>query len=239
MLKRRAKKLPTRVCVYCGDAGHTRDHVPPKLLLESPLPSTLHTVWACSTCNQGLSTDEQYLLTIITHVSRAETLTQRIAPGGPVDRAFNYDQTLEDELLDMLQIDEQTGTVTLTPDLDRVGRVVSKIARGLCAIRFGRVPHLSQIGRASLYPYDIVDLRSTQDFISTYSERFQTKRWTVVQPAIFSYIFVRSYRHPGRLQCVMNIHDSLWAVVDLPTPNATRLVGPAQRWLFDELKEYR
>lgn len=236
MLKRRVKRLPPRVCVYCGDAGNTRDHVPPKLLLEIPLPSTLHTVWACPTCNHGVSRDEQYLLNIISHVSLAKSLTQRIAPGGSVDRAFDYDQSLEDELLGALQVDERTGAVTLTPDLDRVGRVVAKIARGLCAIRFGRVPRLSQIGRASLYPYDIFDLRSTQDFISIYSERLQAKRWTVVQPSVFSYIFVRSRRHLNRLQCVMNLHESLWAVVDLPDPKAAPVVSSAQGWLFDELK---
>jgi hypothetical protein len=204
-------------------------------LLERPLPSTLTTVWACEDCNQGSSRDEQYLLTLISHASTSATLSAQIEQGGSVDRALQYDATLDDELLDSLAVDEETGMPYLRPNMLRVERVVTKIARGLFALRFGRIPRLGQVGRVDLYPYDVVDRRST-DLLATYSERFLPKRWVEVQPHVFSYIFVRPAMRGTRLWCVMNLHDSLWGVVDLPHPRAASELGHAQGWLFPEAK---
>jgi hypothetical protein len=221
--------------VYCGDRADSRDHVPPKLLLERPLPSTLNTVWACAECNQGASRDEQYLLTLISHVSSAASLSARIDEGGSVDRAFDHDATLEEELLRSLEVDPQTGRVFVNVDLRRVERVLRKIARGLFVLRFGRAVPAQQLGRAALYPYDMEDTRPPGLFRLTFTERFAPKGWTVVQPGVFSYTFVRAFGGDG-VSCVMNLHNALWGVVDMPHPLHAKPLGGAQGWLFPELK---
>jgi hypothetical protein len=43
----------------------TVDHVPPKLLLERPLPPNLLTVPACESCNAGFKSDDEYTRTIL------------------------------------------------------------------------------------------------------------------------------------------------------------------------------
>lgn len=48
------------LCAYCGDAPGTRDHVPSKILLNSPFPENLPVVPCCDSCNQGFSLDEEY-----------------------------------------------------------------------------------------------------------------------------------------------------------------------------------
>lgn len=49
-------------CVYCGlRPGVTADHVVPKCLFPSPLPSDMVTVRACRECNEDKSKDDEYL----------------------------------------------------------------------------------------------------------------------------------------------------------------------------------
>src|SRR5215212_9888063 len=55
----------TGVCVYCGGVPSTRDHVPSKVLLDEPFPANLPVVPACQDCNNGFSSDEQYLACLL------------------------------------------------------------------------------------------------------------------------------------------------------------------------------
>ena len=47
-------------CLYCGSTADTKDHVPPKALLEKPYPKNCRTVPACKSCNLGFSQYEGY-----------------------------------------------------------------------------------------------------------------------------------------------------------------------------------
>lgn len=58
-------KRQTAHCVYCGKGIETREHVPPKVLLDEPYPENLPTIQACKTCNQGYSLDEEYFACLI------------------------------------------------------------------------------------------------------------------------------------------------------------------------------
>lgn len=55
----------TAWCAYCGGATPTRDHVPPKVLLDEPYPANLPVVPACRNCNEGFSADEEYVACLI------------------------------------------------------------------------------------------------------------------------------------------------------------------------------
>lgn len=75
-------------CAYCGRPATTRDHVPPKCLLEKPLPKTSITVPSCRACNEGFAKDEEYFATVLAHVGSVPELTAKVDPGGVTDRAL-------------------------------------------------------------------------------------------------------------------------------------------------------
>lgn len=53
-------------CALCGvGAPATRDHVPPKVFLDDPLPAEVPVVRVCQECNGGASLDEEYVACII------------------------------------------------------------------------------------------------------------------------------------------------------------------------------
>jgi hypothetical protein len=55
-----------RPCAYCGKTKKvTGDHIPPKLLIERPLPPNLLTVPACEDCNRGFMADDEYTRMIL------------------------------------------------------------------------------------------------------------------------------------------------------------------------------
>jgi len=55
----------TGFCCYCGKNTETRDHVPSKVFLDEPYPENLPVVFACQSCNEGFSLDEEYLACLI------------------------------------------------------------------------------------------------------------------------------------------------------------------------------
>ena len=78
------------VCIYCGAPADTRDHVPPRLLLEEPLPPNLLTVPACWKCNNGCSDDERYVRDALHLVGFGEISREKTAPGGVVARSLEH-----------------------------------------------------------------------------------------------------------------------------------------------------
>ena len=54
------------ICTYCGQEKNlTKDHVPPKALLERPYPRNLVTVPSCAACNESFAKDDEYTRTVI------------------------------------------------------------------------------------------------------------------------------------------------------------------------------
>lgn len=225
-------RLPRTHCIYCGAPASTRDHVPPKVLLDQPYPPNLRTVPSCRDCNSGASLDEQYFLVLLGHVASSRSIEAKLAPGGLIDRTLSYAPALEERLLRALDVDEDTGNPVIKPEMQRVKRVVQKIAVGLFALRYGRAPAGDQVSHVGLYPYKPKDERPLPYFIATFTERFKSKQWRNVQCGAFSYIFVRDPRHSGKVWCVMDISQSLWAVVHLPNPKSAKLRSNQQLWLF-------
>lgn len=227
-----AVALPRHLCVYCGAVATTRDHVPPRSLLEKPFPPNLRTVPSCLGCNRGASKDEEYFLALIAQVSLSPHIAAKLAPGGSIDRAFVRSPALEELFLASMGVDEETGKPFIRPNFSRVGRVVKKIAVGLFALRYGWVPPAEDVGAAQLYPYELRDDRPLPYFISTFTEGFQSKRWKSVQVGVFSYIFVRDPMHSGTVWCVVDIHRSFWGVVHLPRARRGQVRSNRQLSLF-------
>jgi hypothetical protein len=119
------------VCVYCGGPPDTVDHVPPKVLLDDPLPSNLPGVDACSACNQGFSLDEEYFACLLECV-----LSGTADPVGvqreKVRRALARNPRLASRLEASKKTDHE-GRLAWQPESERVRKVVLKPARGHAA----------------------------------------------------------------------------------------------------------
>jgi hypothetical protein len=102
--------------------------------------------------------------------------------------------------------------------MERLYRIVRKIAIGIYVLKYGRVPKSGSINPVDIFPYDD-ELRPPVPLVAaTYTERFLPKRWTRVQPGIFSYIIVRDPTDWGRLCCIMDFYETAWGVAMFPQP---------------------
>ena len=221
-------------CIYCTELASTKEHVPPKVLLEKPFPPNLITFPACAACNRSFSLDEEYLLVLLSQIGTCLSLENKIAEGGCVDRALKSSPRLDERIIRSLKTGDD-GVVYIVPEHQRVNRILGKIALGLYVKRYSRVPDLDDFKPLGMFPYNIKDLRPAPIFISTYAERFYTKRWKAIQQGVFSYIFVREPSSGGRLLCIMDFHATAWGVISVPLTSPSSKEKNLQRKLQPEL----
>lgn len=95
-LRNYADKRMRGQCLYCGGPPETREHVPPKVLLDRPFPDNLPVVEACYECNNKFSKDEEYLACLLDCVVSGTTHSESVQrpqvgliltrhPGGDAD----------------------------------------------------------------------------------------------------------------------------------------------------------
>ena len=206
-------------CVYCGARATSRDHVPPRFLLEKLLPPDLLTVRSCSDCNQSFSDDEQYLQVVIAQIGHEPQLTAKVEERGVVDRALERAPLLEQRILDSLEVGPD-GRVWLVPERERILRVLRKIAYGLFVSRYGKRARigafsaLAVYGRGEQIPQSIAAA-------CHYWPGTRRKRWTIVQKGVFSYLFAKGWlSHDPSLYCLVDLHSTLLGVVACPDPRS-------------------
>jgi hypothetical protein len=121
-----------RSCVYCGNAADTRDHVPPKLLYKKPYPENLPTVPCCSPCNGAWSSDEQYFKVALSFVGGSAYLDAMHDEGAFTDKTLSNSNAIwfDEAILNSMGVDEFDRPY-FKPDINRLGRVLEKIALGL------------------------------------------------------------------------------------------------------------
>ena len=149
-------------CIHCGasitNVKATRDHVPSKSLLSKKLRKEgakydrgcggpdgyLPQVMVCEGCNSGFSSDENYLLCVLTAVMagslypNARTHSEAanvLRSNRHIVRALKEASRIQMPLFDNPQ------PLTLYPDSSRVGRVVVKNARGHAHYELGEPLH--------------------------------------------------------------------------------------------------
>jgi hypothetical protein len=118
-------------CVFCGGTPGTRDHVPSKAFLDDPLPEQLPIVEACEACNQGFSLDEEYLACFLEAVLAGSVNPEKITRQ-KAKRARSRNPRLVSRLEASVRLDDD-GTMIWIPEIDRVQKVVLKLARGHAA----------------------------------------------------------------------------------------------------------
>lgn len=116
------------LCVYCVAAPGSRDHCPSKVLLDEPFPPNLPVVDSCVDCNNRLSLDEQYVACLIETVICGSANADDVSRPN-IKRILTDTPSLARRLQNGKQLDE-SGSLVWDVDVDRVRRVVLKLARG-------------------------------------------------------------------------------------------------------------
>lgn len=206
-------------CIYCDVTATTKDHVPSKTLLEKPYPNNLMTIDACSDCNKSFSLDEEYFLNVLAFLSDSPTMVARTEPGGNLYRSWERSDKLYDRIINSLGISED-GRVYLNPEGIRLNKVVEKYAFGLYFYRYKRKALMDNFKCIGFYPFNAEETRPSEVILLTHNEKFQQKKWTHIQPNVFSYIVVRDWRRNNQLTMIFHIHNTAWAVIKIPYPTS-------------------
>jgi hypothetical protein len=119
------------VCAYCGGVADTRDHVPAKVLLDEPFPADLPVIEACYACNNGYSRDEAYLACLLECMVCGSASPEAIRRP-KVSRILVEQEGLALKIATS-RVADLFGKVTWQLDVDRVSRVIMKLARGHAA----------------------------------------------------------------------------------------------------------
>lgn len=117
-------------CIYCGGRGETRDHVPSRVFLDSPLPENLPIVAACRRCNNSFARDEEYLACVVEAVIAGTTDPERIQRPQIAEilrRSPGLRSSIE---ATRIQVGEE---VSFRVEEARVRNVLLKLARGHAA----------------------------------------------------------------------------------------------------------
>ncbi|QDT86052.1 hypothetical protein MalM14_37260 [Gimesia chilikensis] len=123
-------------CIYCGGPAETRDHVPSRILIESPYPENLPVVGACRSCNNSFSKDEQYFVCLIESAIAGSTNPDMIRRTS-VAKALRRSPALRTQIESMKS---KTGVPTVfEAEPERVKNVLLKLARGHAAFELSQL----------------------------------------------------------------------------------------------------
>lgn len=117
-------------CFHCGEGADTVDHAPPKILLDKPYPDEMIVVPSCYACNNSASLDESWLACVIDCVVTGEVEPKRVSRPA-ISKILAHSPALAASMAAIRTVGE-TGT-TFSPDMERVRRIVTKIARAHAA----------------------------------------------------------------------------------------------------------
>lgn len=204
-----------KICCYCGSKAESRDHIPSKSLLEKPYPLNLLTIASCIDCNKSFSLDEEYFLNVLVEISDNPNLLLKKQPGGNVYKARERSIGLRERIKQSFYQDEH-GKVYFISENDRIKKVIEKIALGLYYHKYKKLCLLQHFNCLGFYPYNVEEIRPADIFFMTYSEKFRPKKWTIIQPNVFSYIIVRNWAK--QLLMIFEIYNTAWCVIEIPYP---------------------
>ena len=213
----RSAASATDMCVYCGGAASTRDHVPPRCLLEKPFPDNLMTVPSCRDCNAAFSDDEQYLQIVLAQIGFEPHLMAKIEKGGVVDRALLRAPALDERIVQSLDA-APDGRVWFKPERERILTIANKIAFGLYICRYRRRVNLDLFAPLAVYGTGD-DVPQSIVAASHYWPGVRRKPWQTVQRSVFSYLFAKGWLvYDPPLYCLIDFHRTLLAAVACPDP---------------------
>jgi len=114
-------------CAYCGAPPVTRDHVPPKALLDKPYPDNLPVVGACASCNAGFSADDQYLACLLECTIHGSVAPEQLSRE-QVRRTLASRPAIRARLAAaQVRTDERSA---FRAEVDRVNRMIQRLGQG-------------------------------------------------------------------------------------------------------------
>ena len=122
-------------CIYCGNSADTREHSPSKAFLKEPFPENLPTVPACFKCNNGYSSDEEYVSCYL------DILKSKVI-NGYVINTKTFEHLKKNVGLSAIlnkEIQLIDGKVYFSYNEKRLINVLVKLARGHAAFEFDYV----------------------------------------------------------------------------------------------------
>jgi hypothetical protein len=201
-------------CIHCGgwliDLDANVDHAPSKGFLLDPRPENLPTVPVCIPCNSGFSRDEAYMIALLsTALSGTTDPAKQIIPSAR--RILEKSVPLQERIKRSSSYTTIGGEQRLVwkPDLERIGKVVVKNARGHAFFEIGEpmmheptsvriVPleHLTrgereefeEIGGTGLYPE--VGSRMMTRVLT--GQDLTEHGWVMVQEGVYRYSAVQT-----------------------------------------------
>jgi hypothetical protein len=123
-------------CSYCGGFPDTRDHVPSKILLDSPYPENLPVVPCCYKCNNDLSIDEEYIACIINFMEEKSTNIN-----GKNNEKIKSILERKEKLYSQLSylMNNFTNQQIIEKDRKRFNNVIIKLAKGHYKYEYGEL----------------------------------------------------------------------------------------------------
>lgn len=118
----------TCFCAYCGSVFNTRDHIPSKVLLDSPYPNDLPVVGACKTCNNSFSLDEEYLACFLECVLSGSTDPEKIRRE-KIRKILIRKPDLAKRIEENTRLD-LWGNLIFEAEVERIQNVLVKLAKG-------------------------------------------------------------------------------------------------------------
>jgi hypothetical protein len=113
-------------CLYCGEQEESRDHVPPKVMLDPPYPENLPVVPCCRDCNNVKGADEEFLACMIECVILGTT-TPCLEMRAVVRASLTRHARMRSSIQERMTTDEK-GAVTTSIPIDRVTRILRRFA---------------------------------------------------------------------------------------------------------------
>jgi hypothetical protein len=205
-------------CPYCGAPPRTTDHVPPKILLDDPLPDNLPVVRACEDCNNEHSADEAYLAGMVESIL-CGSADVNIITRPKVRRMFLQQPALRARIADARKV--QDLAVYWQIEYERIHRVVLKLARGHATYELGETFNNAPSSLCFqpyplLTPPDVeafeyippetmcpeIGSRAFMRFYATAQRAPAESKWTTIQPGRYRYAV--SHSHGVRVRMVLS-----------------------------------
>lgn len=197
------------ICSYCGARPDNRDHVPSRVLIETPYPENLPVVESCTECNEGFSQDEEYLACFIECVKKGTTDYDEIFRP-KVAKILKARPSIQRRIEGSKKIGEQ-GEIIWQPEIDRVRNVVLKLAQGHMVYELG-VQHIEDPVVLDIIPAPLMTKEYMSSFFSPseYGELLYPElgsrsfiklgkekhraygEWNVIQDGLYEYMIGQS-----------------------------------------------
>lgn len=156
-------------CIHCSKAisEHevSKDHVPTKSLLVKPRPDHLPVVTICRECNNSFSRDEQYAVTFLSCVLAGSTDPDKQS-NPSASRALSKSRAMRTAIEKTKRETRTHGGLSQTewqPDMERIGRVILKNARGHIYFEYGE-PRFEPPLSVRAIPLQIMSEQERADF---------------------------------------------------------------------------